>query len=88
MATALRYLLACRCTTQGFSDAALLGLQVTKASGQGPTLLLLPTPGTSFEAWRPLRSDDRSIPGFGFEGHHELLVHSRAMPDKGSWANV
>lgn len=34
-------------------------LTVTRANGAGPTLLLLPAPGTptSFEAWRPLRED-------------------------------
>eukprot|EP00798_Chlamydomonas_sp_ICE-L_P025828 gene25828-11504_t len=53
-------------------------IQVTKASGQGPTLLILPAPGTSFEAWRPLRGEDPANLGFGFEGHHELLLHSKA----------
>eukprot|EP00955_Chlamydomonas_euryale_P098704 365163-Chlamydomonas_euryale.AAC.2 len=59
--------------------------QVTRASGAGPTLLLLPTPGTRFEAWRPLRGDDASDSGFGFEGHHELLLHSAAWAANEWW---
>jgi hypothetical protein len=56
-------------------------IQVTRANGEGPTLLILPIPGTSFEAWRPLRGDDRTEGvGFGFEGHQEVLLHSK------SWA--
>ena len=31
-------------------------VQVTRATGGGPVLLLLPLAGTEFEAWRPLRS--------------------------------
>jgi hypothetical protein len=36
-------------------------LQVTRANGAGPVLLVLPDleTGTSFEAWRPLRGDDK-----------------------------
>ena len=30
------------------------------------------------QAWRPLREEDRSVPGFSFEGHHELMLHSKA----------
>lgn len=46
-------------------------------------LQVLPAPGTptSFEAWRPLRGDDGSDAGFGFEGHHELLLHTRAWAE-------
>ena len=58
---------------------------VTRASGKGPVLLVLPQPGTSFEAWRPLRGEDRSSDvGFGFEGHHELMFHSQAWA-AGAW---
>ena len=57
-------------------------VQVTRANGKGPVLLVLPQPGTSFEAWRPLRGEDRSADvGFGFEGHHEMMLHSRAWAD-------
>lgn len=63
-------------------------IQVTRANGEGPTLLILPTPGTSFEAWRPLRSDDRTEGvGFGFEGHHEILIHSKSWAED-EWHGV
>ena len=54
-----------------------------QASGLGPSLLVLPAKdgGTLFEAWRPLRGEDSSPAGFGFEGHHELLLHSKAWAE-------
>lgn len=57
---------------------------MTRADGSGPVLLVLPAPDTptSFEAWRPLRGDDAGLAGFGFEGHHELLLASKAWADK------
>ena len=66
---------------EGYPGGAFGYVQVTRASGKGPVLLILPLPGTSFEAWRPLRGEDRSELGFGFEGHHEMLVHSRAWAE-------
>lgn len=56
-------------------------VQVTKASGRGPTLLALPAAGTRFEAWRPLGGgEDAPNRGFGFEGHYQMMVLS------GAWA--
>ncbi|KAK3281784.1 hypothetical protein CYMTET_10446 [Cymbomonas tetramitiformis] len=46
-------------------------VQVTKASGKGKVLLLVPQDGTSFEAWRPLEMEDATERSFTFEGHHE-----------------
>ncbi len=59
---------------------------MTKADGKGPVLLILPLPGTSFEAWRPL-VEDISERGLGFEGHHEVLFHSLAYANN-EWKNV
>ena len=67
---------------EAYTGGAYGYIQVTKADGKGPTLLVLPQPGTSFEAWRPLKGEDRSDMGFGFEGHNEILLHSRAWAEK------
>lgn len=58
-------------------------VQVTRARGQGPTLLALPAatadgPPARFEAWRPLREWDRLEPNYMYENSHELLLHSAA----------
>lgn len=34
-------------------------VQVTRATGAGPVLLLLPLAGTEVEGWRPLREEDK-----------------------------
>ncbi|KAK3235809.1 hypothetical protein CYMTET_54011 [Cymbomonas tetramitiformis] len=57
-------------------------VQVTKASGEGQVLLLVPQDGTSFEAWRPLEMEDATERSFTFEGHHEMLVHSKAYVEQ------
>ena len=59
---------------------ALICLQVTRASGHGPVLLLLPLNGTSFEAWRPLRGEDtiNSDQSTAFEGTNQLMLHTHA----------
>ncbi|KAG8457365.1 hypothetical protein KFE25_005046 [Diacronema lutheri] len=61
-------------------------VQVTRARGQGPVLLVLPArahgsvgaPSARFEAWRPLRELDRLEPNYMYENSHELLLHSAA----------
>ncbi|GFH21811.1 uncharacterized protein HaLaN_19181, partial [Haematococcus lacustris] len=71
-----------------FSEAYVGGplgyLTVTRANGAGPVLLVLPTEDSemSFEAWRPLRHYDKTPCGFGFEGHHEVLVLSKAVAEQ------
>ena len=53
-------------------------LQVTRLSGHGPALLVVPHGQTPFEAYNPLLSDpDRR--GVTFEGFYEWLAHSRAF---------
>ena len=51
-------------------------VQVTRTTGTGPVLLLLPLLGTEFEAWRPLRKEDLLLPETMFENSYELLFHS------------
>jgi hypothetical protein len=53
-------------------------LQVTRLSGAGPALAVVPEPGTktAFEAFRPL--NDASRRGQTFEGAFEWTVHSSA----------
>jgi Family of unknown function (DUF5695) len=53
-------------------------LQVTRLSGAGPALVVVPEPGTRtpFEAFRPL--DDASRRGQTFEGAFEWTVYSQA----------
>ena len=53
-------------------------LQVTRLSGAGPALVVVPEPGTRtpFEAFRPL--NDASRRGQTFEGAFEWTVHSQA----------
>ena len=36
---------------------------MTPAQGLGPVLLLLPSPGTEIEAWRPMRGEDGAKEG-------------------------
>ncbi len=57
-------------------------LQVTRLSGAGPALVVVPEPGTHtpFEAFRPL--DDASRRGQTFEGAFEWTVHSQAYAEK------
>lgn len=52
-------------------------LQVTRLSGQGPALLVLPERGNSFEAYRPLH-DDPTPRSVTFEGFYEWMAHSKA----------
>jgi hypothetical protein len=59
-----------------FLGAAGGYVQVTRATGDGPVLLLLPLPGTAFEAWRPLKQEDKMAPGFMYENTYELVLLS------------
>src|SRR4051812_40890380 len=62
-------------------------LQVTRLSGAGPALIVVPEPGTHtpFEAFRPL--NDASRRGQTFEGAFEWTVHSQAYADN-EWKNA
>jgi len=52
-------------------------VQVTRATGRGPVLLLVPLPGTRFEAWRPMRDgEDGMQPGYMYEMTQMLMFHS------------
>lgn len=74
-------------------------LQVTRLSGRGPALLVVPEGKTPFEAYNPIvdRPDRRSkeTPLFTdptprwvtFEGFYQWMVHSKAYAD-GEWKNA
>lgn len=55
-------------------------LQVTRLSGEGPALVVVPLGDTPFEAYNPLLSDPtfRSVT---FEGFHEWMAHSLAYAE-------
>ena len=67
-----------------FSDPSIGGecgyLQVTRLSGKGPALLILPEKGTSFEAYRHLKEDNtpRDVTN---EGFYEWTIHSKAWAE-------
>ncbi|HOU93066.1 MAG TPA: DUF5695 domain-containing protein, partial [Polyangiaceae bacterium] len=69
-------------------------VQVTRLSGRGPALLVLPETGTPLEAWGPLLNapaedsvdpvavfTDATPRAQTFEGFYEWLVHSRAYTE-------
>lgn len=56
-------------------------LQVTRLSGQGPALVVVPDGRTPFEAYNPLL-DDPTPRGIDFEGFYEWIVSSKAYADK------
>jgi hypothetical protein len=73
-------------------------LQVTRLSGQGPALLVLPDGRTPFEAYNPIldgngRKDpvvvfkDPTRRGEAFEGFLEWMVHSKAYAE-GEWSSA
>jgi len=75
-------------------------LQVTRLSGQGPALLVLPEGDTSFEAWGqllnlPEEDSTDPVPLFPeltprqqtFEGFHEWMIHTRAYAEN-EWSGV
>jgi len=67
-----------------FSDPYIGGdagyVQVTRLSGHGPALVVVPHGQTPLEAWNPLLSDPTRR-GITFEGFYEWLAHSRALAD-------
>ncbi len=66
-------------------------LQVTRLSGQGPALLVVPEGKTPFEAYNPIMGSRRAGPptifadptprSTTFEGFYEWMVHSRAYAE-------
>jgi hypothetical protein len=66
-------------------------LQVTRLSGHGPALLVLPSGKTPFEAYNPILDERRSATaeifrdptprGITFEGFYEWMVHSAAYAE-------
>ena len=66
-------------------------LQVTRLSGQGPALLVLPEGKTPFEAYRPILDArhsagasifrDLTPRGITFEGFYDWMVHSAALAE-------
>ena len=61
-------------------------LQVTRLKGEGSALLVVPTPGTPFEAYSPLL-DEPTRRGITFEGFHEWMAHSRAFAER-EWSGA
>ena len=55
-------------------------VQVTRLTGLGPTLVVVPQAGTAFEAYNPLLQD-RTRRGITFEGFYEWLAVSQAYAD-------
>ena len=56
--------------------------QVTRASGAGPVLLVIPEGSSSFEAWSPLRKgESRDSHNWMHEGLYEVLIHSKAYSE-------
>lgn len=73
-------------------------LQVTRLSGHGPALVVVPDGKTSFEAYNPILDrkgrwgaapifTDPTPRGITFEGFYEWMVHSRAYAEN-EWKNA
>lgn len=73
-------------------------LQVTRLSGHGPALLVVPDGKTSFEAYNPILDHkgrwgaapvftDPTPRGITFEGFYEWMVHSQAYAEN-EWKNA
>jgi len=72
-------------------------LQVTRLSGHGPVLLVLPVGQTPFEAYKPILDVGRNAPatllrdltprGITFEGFYDWIVHSSGFA-KTEWKNA
>jgi hypothetical protein len=73
---------AARCSfTEVYMGGGAGYVQVTRASGEGPVLLVLPGEGGEgggFEAWRPLKGEDRANYDWMHEMLYEVLVHTKA----------
>ena len=61
-------------------------LQVTRLSGHGPALVVVPHGDTPFEAYRPLLSDPTRR-GITFEGFYEWMAHSAAYAEN-EWSGA
>jgi hypothetical protein len=61
-------------------------LQVTRLTGRGPALVVVPHGDTPFEAWRPLL-DDPTPRGITFEGFYAWMAHSRAWAES-EWSEA
>jgi len=61
-------------------------LQVTRLTGQGPTLVVVPHGDTPFEAYNPLLSDPTRR-GVTFEGFYEWMPHSLAHAEN-EWSEA
>lgn len=55
-------------------------LQVTRLSGHGPTLVVVPEQNAPFEAYKPLLAD-KTPRGRTFEAFYEWMVYSKAYAD-------
>jgi hypothetical protein len=55
-------------------------LQVTRLNGQAPSLIVVPSGKTPFEAYNPL-NDDPTPRGIAFEGFYEWMVYSKAYAE-------
>jgi hypothetical protein len=71
-------------------------LQVTRLSGHGPTLVVVPDGHTPFEAWNPILGEgpghlemahDPTPRSVTFEGFYEWMVHSGAY-QQNEWKNA
>ena len=72
-------------------------LQVTRLTGHGPALLVVPDGHTPFEAYNPILSRRRSEPpqpftdptprGVTFEGFYDWMVHSKAFAEN-EWSKA
>jgi hypothetical protein len=73
-------------------------LQVTRLSGQGPALLVVPDGRTPFEAYKPILNnhppdpprvifEDPTARGITFEGFYDWMVHSQAFAEN-EWKNA
>jgi hypothetical protein len=61
-------------------------LQVTRLSGQAPSLIVIPYGNTPFEAYNPLL-EDKTPKGIAFEGFYEWMVYSKAYAER-EWKNA
>ena len=61
-------------------------VQVTRLSGLGPALVVVPLPDSGLEAWNPLL-DEATRRSIVFEGFYEWTIHSRALAET-EWADA
>lgn len=68
-------------------------VQVTRTTGEGPVLLVLPAESsdgvtsTGFEGWRPLKGEDRANYDWMHEMLYEVMVHTKAYAST-EWRNA